>query len=325
MSGISWNAIRAGEKLAEAENIHISNAITPDGGDIRVISKSEIFEYIKKRPLNSHKGVFGRLVIIAGSDCFPGAAQIATIAALRSGVGLVRVFSTEKACMALSVSAKEATLFPCPADENGFIRADGRVINGLREALGSASAVLIGCGLGVTEDTLEILETVIENAICPIIIDADGINLVSRRIELLRKAEKEVILTPHPAELSRLAGKSIPETIENRYEYAKLIHEHTGAMVVSKSCATVVVSGEGCYLLTFGNDGLAKGGSGDLQAGLTASFAAQGLSPIKAAVLGSGILGLGCEEVSRRLSKTGMLAGDILNYLPRLFKKYERA
>ncbi len=325
MTGISWKAIRAGEKLAETENIHISDAIKPDGGDIGIISKDEIFEHIKKRPLNSHKGVFGRLVIVAGSDCFPGAAQIATIAALRSGVGLVRVFSTEKACMALSISAKEATLFPCPADDNGFITADDRVTDGLRDALSSASAVLIGCGLGVTENTLKILETVIENAICPIIIDADGINLVSGRIELLRKAKKEVILTPHPAELSRLAGKSISETIENRYEYARQIHEQTGATVVSKSCATVVVSGEGCHLLTFGNDGLAKGGSGDLQAGLTASFAAQGISPAWAGILGSAMLGLGCEEVSRRLSRTGMLAGDILDYLPRLFKKYERA
>lgn len=325
MTGISWKAIRAGEKLAEAENIHISQAIKPDGGDIMPVAREDIFSLIKKRPLNSHKGVFGRLVIIAGSDRFPGAAQIATIAALRSGVGLVRVFSTEKACMALSISAKEATLFPCPADDNCFMVADNRVTNGLRDALSSASAVLIGCGLGATENTLKILETVIENAICPIIIDANGINLVSGRIELLRKAKKEVILTPHPAELSRLAGKTIPETIENRYECARQIHEQTGATVVSKSCATVVVSGEGCHLLTFGNDGLAKGGSGDLQAGLTASFAAQGLSPASSGILGSGILGIGCEEVSRRLSKTGMLAGDILYYLPRLFKKYERA
>ncbi len=325
MMGISWQALRAGEKLAEAENIHISKAIRPDGGDIRIIPKSEIFKYIKKRPLNSHKGVFGRLVIVAGSDCFPGAAQIAAIAALRSGVGLVKVFSTEKACLALSVSAKEATLFPCPSDENGFILADDRVINGLREALSSASAVLIGCGLGVTENTLKLVETVIENAICPIIIDADGINLVSGRIELLRKAKKEVILTPHPAELSRLAGKSVSETNDNRYEYAARVHSQTGATVVSKSCATIVVSDEGSYLLAFGNDGLSKGGSGDLQAGLTASFAAQGISPLGAAVLGSGLLGIGCERVSRRLSKTGMIAGDILNYLPRLFKKYERA
>ena len=325
MKSISWQALRDAEKQAESQNIHISKSIRPDGGDIRIISEREIFEHIKKRPLNSHKGVFGRLVIIAGSDCFPGAAQIATIAALRSGVGLVRVFSTEKACMALSVSAKEATLFPCPADDNGFIRADDSVVSGLCDALSSASAVLIGCGLGVTADTLKLLETVIENAICPIIIDADGINLVSGRIELLRKAKKEVILTPHPAELSRLAGKSIPETIENRYEYAKRIHAQTGATMVSKSCATVVVSQEGSYLLAFGNDGLAKGGSGDLQAGLTASFAAQGIPPEKSAVLGSAILGIGCERVSRKLSKTGMLAGDILNYLPRLFKKYERA
>ncbi len=325
MKSISWEAVRAGERLAQAENIHISKAIRPDGGEIRIIPKGEILGHIKKRPLNSHKGVFGRLVIIAGSDRFPGAAQIAAIAALRSGTGLVKVFSTEKACLALSVSAKEATLFPCPADDDGFIPANDTVINGLCEALGSASAVLIGCGLGVTENTYKILETVIENAICPVIIDADGINLVSGRIELLRKAKKDVILTPHPAELSRLAGKTVPETVENRYEYAKLIHRQTGATVVSKSCATIVVSEEGCYLLTAGNDGLAKGGSGDLQAGLTASFAAQELGPLNAAVLGSGMLGIGCEKVSRMLSKTGMTAGDILNYLPRLFKKYERA
>lgn len=325
MISISWGALRDGERLAEAENIHISQAISPDGGDIGIIPKSEIFGHIKKRPLNSHKGVFGRLVIVAGSDCFPGAAQIATIAALRSGAGLVRVFSTEKACMSLAVSAKEATLFPCPTDENGFIRADERVLCGLRSALGSASSVLIGCGLGVTPDTLKLLETVIENAICPIIIDADGINLVSGRIELLRKAKKEVILTPHPAELSRLAGRTLAETVENRYDYAKQVCAQTGATVVSKSCATIVVSGECSYLLTTGNDGLSKGGSGDLQAGLTASFASQGIAPLWAAVLGSGILGIGCEEVSNRLSKTGMLASDILDYLPRLFKKYERA
>lgn len=325
MKSISWQALRACERLAETENIHISRAIKPDGGDIEIISKNRILGNIKNRPLNSHKGMFGRLIIIGGSDCFPGAAQIAAIAALRSGVGLVRIFSTEKACIALSVSAKEATLFPCPADENGFIRADDRVIKGLLNALGSADAVLIGCGLGVTTDTFKLVETVIENAICPIIIDADGINLVSNSIELLRKAKKEVILTPHPAELSRLAKKSIPETIENRYDCARQIHLQTGAIVVSKSCATVVASHEGYYLLAFGNDGLAKGGSGDLQAGLTASFAAQGVQPEKSAVLGSAILGIACEKVSRRISKTGMLAGDILNYLPRLFKKYERA
>ena len=114
MTGISWKAIRAGEKLAEAENIHISQAIKPDGGDIMPVAREDIFSLIKKRPLNSHKGVFGRLVIIAGSDRFPGAAQIATIAALRSGVGLVRVFSTEESLHGSFNQRKGSNAFPLP-------------------------------------------------------------------------------------------------------------------------------------------------------------------------------------------------------------------
>lgn len=322
---ISPKALREAEIRAEKENIHISKAImgstSTDSGELEILTRRSVMFLVPKRPINSHKGSFGKLLIIAGSDRFPGAAQIAAIAALRSGAGLVKVISTVNACHALSVNAKEATLFPCPADENGFISGSDTVLKSINGQIGWADAVLIGCGLGVTDGTMSILETVIENANCPIIIDADGINLVSRRIELLRKAKEEVILTPHPAELARLGGISLKEAIENRFETAKRISGDYGAIVVAKGCATIAVSKYGHKLLTFGNDGLAKGGSGDLQAGLTASFAAQTMvSPWESAILGSGILGIACERVSKRLSKRGMLASDILDCLPKLFK-----
>lgn len=321
MKTISPEAIKEAEIRAKEKNIHISRALKPCKGDIEILSRRQVISLIPERPINSHKGSFGRLLIIAGSDCFPGAAQIAAIAALRCGVGLVKVVSTEKSCLAISYAAKEATLLPCPADDNGFISGSNEVLKRICEQIPWADAVLIGCGLGVTDGTLRILETVIENADCPIIIDADGINLVSRRIELLRKAKEESILTPHPAELSRLAGTTLKEAIENRYEISKRLSCDYGLTVVSKSCATLAVSPDCCKLLAFGNDGLAKGGSGDLQAGITASFAAQGFnSPREASILGSGILGIACEKVSKKLSRRGMVASDILDCLPKLFK-----
>lgn len=318
---ISPAALREAEITAAEQNVHISRVLKPCPGEIEIISRCEVMSLIHDRPINSHKGDFGRLLIIAGSDGLPGAAQIATLAALRSGIGLVRVVSTVNSCIALSVSAKEATLLPCPADENGFITASERVLEKICELIKWADGVLIGCGLGTSEGGMRILDTVIKNAACPIIIDADGINLVSRRIELLRKAKEETILTPHPAELSRLAGTTLKEAIENRYEISRRLACDYGLTVVSKSCATLAVSPRSCRLLAFGNDGLAKGGSGDLQAGLTASFLAQGYNtPLEAAIIGSGILGIACEKVSENISARGMLASDILEYLPKLFK-----
>lgn len=325
MKSISWNALRAAEIRAEANNRRISAEAQPDGGELEIITKRKAFQLVKKRPINSHKGCFGKLLCITGSDRFPGAAQISAIAALKSGVGLVNVFSTENCCRALSVSAKEATLIPCPCDGDGFILPDERAKRLLAEAASSASAILIGCGLGKSCGGSEAIGIAFENANCPIIIDADGINLVSDCIELLRKARTELILTPHPAELGRLTGVCTDEALNLRYPLAKKLSDDFGAVVAAKACATVIASPNGDFVSMFGNDGLAKGGSGDLLAGLIASFAAQGINPQDAAKLGTVLLGVSCEAVSKRLSKTGMTASDILNYLPRLFKKFERA
>ena len=322
---ISFEALRSAEIEASEKNVHISSVAKPDGGELNIITEQQAMSLVRRRPINAHKGTFGKLICVTGSERFPGAAQISSLAALRSGVGLVKVFSTPLSCHALAVNAKEATLFPCPADKHGFIYPDDDTLSELIRSVKTSSAVLIGCGLGTNDGSLMMLEAVLENAGCPIIIDADGINLVCRRIELLRKARTEVILTPHPAELGRLVGVSLDETVNNRYRLSKELSEQYGVTVVSKSCATVIVSNSGDCVLWFGNDGLSKGGSGDLLAGLISSFAAQGLTAQSSAILGCAMLGLGCEAASRELSKTGMLASDIINCLPKLFKKFERA
>lgn len=325
MKKISLEELRKAELTAELKNRHIRCVAKYSSVGIDVCRASEIKSLVKKRPINSHKGVFGKLLLIVGSDRYSGAAEISTLAALRSGVGLACCYTTKFCAQSVSISAKEATLIPCPADEFGFLLGDDNSINELKSALKSSTAVLIGCGLGKSDGTLRVLEAVIENANCPIIIDADGINLVSSRIELLRKARTKVVLTPHPAELSRLAGVDINTVLNERYKTAKSVSENTGATVVSKSCATLIVCNEGECISMYGNDGLAKGGSGDMLAGLIASFAAQGIEPYEASKLGAMVLGLCCEKVSKKLSKTGMTASDVLNYLPKLFKKIERA
>ena len=328
---ISFKALRDAEIYAQEHDVHIRSCIRPDGGELEIVTLQDAEKLVRKRPVNSHKGTFGRLLCIAGSDRFPGAAQLCTLAALRSGVGIVNLFSTEPACRAATINMPEATLTPLPSDESGYIAADERAMTALYDEIDKSTAVLIGCGMGKSDNALKILKAVILRAACPVIIDADGINLVSGCIQWFRKARTEstsgaeLIFTPHPAELARLAGVSTGEAIADRYRIAKRLSQELGAVVVAKSSATIAVSGSSGYVMMFGNDGLAKGGSGDMLAGLTASFAAQGLKVCDAARLSPVILGMACEEVSAELSTTGMLARDILSCLPKLFKKFERA
>ena len=314
------------ENIASTRDLHISRAIAPycgKCGEIEVLDLRKVIKLVKPRPENSHKGSFGRLVLIAGSDRFPGAAQMSALAALRSGAGLVSVITTRLAAGALAVSAKEATLLPLESDSDGFINPDGQEekIVGL---INSADALLIGPGLGTSSGCLKILEIALENAACPIILDADGINLVSTRIEFLRKAKTGLILPPHPAELARLTGAPLDDVLRDRLKYASRLCERFGCTVVSKSAGTLIISGKCAFLSVRGNNGLARGGSGDLLSGLISSFAAQGYSPIDAAVIGVTLQGLACEAVSKRLSRQGMLPSDIISSLPELFKKIER-
>ncbi len=321
---ISVNDFYAAEKRALEKDISIKKAIMPRGGEIEILNKSKVFKLVKMRSPNSHKGTFGRLVCIVGSDRYKGAAQIATLAALRSGAGLVQAVTTHSCSISLGAAVKEVMHLPLESGADGFIMASESTLQKTMEAISSADAVLVGCGLGNTPDTRKIVEFVIEKANCPIIIDADGINALSTCIELLRKAKTDIVLTPHPGELGRLCGVDTKEAMAKRYELSKKLCEEFGVTVVAKSAATVISTPDKAYLSLYGNDGLAKGGSGDLLAGLIASFLAQGYAPDVAAKLGVVVLGVGCETVSRKTSRTGMLVSDILNCLPSLFKKIER-
>ena len=325
MKTTSWENLRKAEIKAEKLNVPIRKALLPKGKGLEIVSRSYFAKNVIKRKYNSHKGSNGRLLIVAGSNKFIGALLFSTLTALRSGIGLVEVFSTQTVISTIAQNASEAIFNPCPENVNGQILATDKVLECLEEAVKKADAVLFGCGLGVCKDTEKLLETVVNTADCPIILDADGINLVLPCIELLRKARTDIILTPHPAELARLAGVSVAEVLEDRYEYAKKLSTEFSVTVMAKSAATLVVSKRNVLVTICGNDGLAKGGSGDMLAGLTASFTAQGKSPTEACALASVTLGIACEKATKRYSRTCVTASDIIDALPSLFKKFERA
>lgn len=284
-------------------------------------------DYIKKlipiRKATSHKGDFGKLINICGSRIYTGAAALSSLSALRSGVGICTVASPISVTSIIGGAVFEATYLPLEEDESGQITLSNYDI--LAENIKGASAVLIGCGLGISSDIKKLVEKIILNAECPLIIDADGINALLDRIDILKNTKASIILTPHPGELARLLNISTKEVLKERVRLASEFSEEYGVTLVSKGSGTVIATPDGrLYFSTAGNPGLSRGGSGDVLAGMIASFSAQGLSPEAAACAGVFLHGTTADIVADKMSVQGMLPSDIIKELPLVFKAIDR-
>ena len=273
------------------------------------------------RTSGAHKGTFGRLLNIAGSLSYSGAAVMSTRAALRSGTGLCTLAAPVSTVKALTGTLIENTFLPLPETPDGFINENAQ--NVLTEFLPKMTAVAIGSGLGNSENTRKLTEYIIRNVQCPIIIDADGINSISYNIDILRERKGETILTPHPLEFSRISGMSVKEIQRGRLEAARDFAEEYGVTVVLKGAYTVIASPVEIYVNTTGNAGLAKGGSGDTLTGIIGAMAAQGIPPFKAAVSGVYCHGLAADIAARELPREYMLAGDITAALREVYRPSE--
>lgn len=282
----------------------------------------EISVLFPGREMTGNKGTFGHVLCICGSRNMVGAATLSASAALRSGAGLVTVAFPECMYIPLATKLTETLLMPLEANMEGTLSA--KALPKLIESLDKYDAVLIGCGLGVNDDTIQVVSQVIANAKCPVIIDADGINIVSTDINMLRKAAVPVILTPHPGEMSRLIKVSVENIQSDRAAVAKNFADNFLVTLALKGANTIVATGGShrVYVNSTGNTGLSKGGSGDLLAGLVAGFVAQGMSPVdatSAAVYIHGYLG---ESVSESSSVRGMLPTDMLERLPEVMADF---
>ncbi|MCL2513409.1 MAG: NAD(P)H-hydrate dehydratase [Oscillospiraceae bacterium] len=281
-----------------------------------VATLNEVKNKLLPRKYDAHKGDFGHVLIVAGSYNMPGAAVLAANAAVECGAGLVTAAFPESAYPAIASKLTEPLLLPLPENAEGRISAEA--IKKLKPALEKADTVLMGCGMGLDEDTAKTTEFVIKNANGTLIIDADGINCAALNINILKEAKAGLILTPHPGEMARLTGLSIGEINGNRLYAAKDLAEKYGITLLLKGANTVIAGENRIFVNPTGNPGLSRGGSGDLLAGIIAAFAANGLPPTEAAASAAFIHGLAADRVAGRHSQLACTPSRILNEIHNL-------
>jgi NAD(P)H-hydrate epimerase len=280
------------------------------------IDFDRVLQVLPPRPVNSHKGSFGRLLNISGSSRYRGAAVLSCLGVLRAGAGLCVLASVPDACNAAAAGLPEAIFCTLPACEKGFIDSQ-KAIPLLQEEIPRASAVLLGCGLGNSQHTVDLLQFVLENTNCkeaaiPVVVDADGLNALAKNLHLLKNTHAKIILTPHPGEMSRLCGVSTSDIAGDREGFAMRFAKEYRVTLALKGHGTIVADADGSLLLNpTGGPGLAKGGSGDVLAGIIAAFAAQGISPVDACACGVYLHGLAADKTAARLGQYAMLASEI--------------
>lgn len=259
------------------------------------------------RPANSHKGLFGRVLVVGGSDDMLGAPVLAGAAALRMGSGLVQVAMPRSVLgLALSITPELIGL--------GLTKAARSRV--LRQAAEKADAIAIGPGMGTGDLAAGWLSDLIQLD-RPLVIDADALNLLARRRNWPRRFNARAILTPHPGEMRRLAplfGRdAVPDDEAGRIDLAVACASASGQVIVLKGAATVVSDGKQVYVNTTGDSSLAKGGTGDVLAGMIASLAGQGMGNFDAAVLAVYLHGRAGELAGVRLGRRSVLARDVVD------------
>jgi hydroxyethylthiazole kinase-like uncharacterized protein yjeF len=274
------------------------------------------------RPFASHKGDFGHLLVLAGSEGKTGAAAMSSEAALRAGAGLVTLGIPASLNDILEVKLTEAMTLPLP--EAAEARALGQgALRPIKEFLGRKSTLAIGPGLGTYPETRELVCKLVHDLPQPMVIDADGINNLAADTTCLEGAAGPRILTPHPGEMARLVGLSVPDVQVRRLDLARETAAKFGVTLVLKGAQTVVAAPDGrASLNSTGNPALASGGTGDVLTGLIGGFLAQGLAPWDAARLGVYLHGLAADYFVAHYGPRGLIAGDLLRVLPEVLNQF---
>lgn len=278
-----------------------------------ILDHKTVLNILPDRDKEAHKGDFGKLLLLCGSRGFTGAAALAASGALRSGAGLVFLGVPEAIYAIEAVKLDEPVVFPLP-DCDGKLCADA--IPGILARLPQMDAVVLGCGLGQSEGTFRVVKAVLEHAECPVVLDADGINLIAPHKDILRGRTSPTIVTPHAGEFARLGG----DLTRGREGAAEEMARDLGCILLLKGHRTVITDGVTTYINPTGNPGMAVGGSGDVLAGIIGSFVGQGLDPLEAAACGAWVHGAAGDLCAREIGQYGMLPTDMLHVLPRLLK-----
>lgn len=279
---------------------------------MRYFDEADLKHLLPRRRRDSHKGDYGRILLLCGSRGYTGAAALAARGALRCGAGLVYLGVPESIYAIEAVKLDEAVVLPMP-DENGMLSADA--CGQLQPLLSRMDAVLFGCGSGIGSGTETVLRFLLQNASCPLVLDADGITLVSRHKDELRGRTSPTILTPHDGEFARLEPKAA-----DRVTQTEDLARDLGCVIVRKGHRSLICGEGESFENRTGNPGMATGGSGDVLAGIITSLLGQKLSPMDAASAGVWLHGRAGDLCADRLGEYGLLPGDLVEELPRLLK-----
>lgn len=277
------------------------------------LDQVDIERMLPTRNKDSHKGNYGKLLLLCGSRGYTGAAALAAMGALRTGAGLVYLGVPESVYGIIATKLLEPVVFPLP-DTDGTTNASSIVE--LSRLISKIDAVLIGPGLGQSEGPSQILRWLLENFEGPVVVDADGINLMKPHMDVLRSRTSPTILTPHAGEFSRMGGNLDIGRVDSAVEMAS----ETGSIIVLKGNETVITDGETVYVNPTGNPGMAVGGSGDVLAGIIVSLLGQDIAPLEAAAGGAWLHGAAGDICAKKIGQYGMLPSDMLEVLPRLLK-----
>lgn len=281
--------------------------------NFKTLTCADVASLLPDRNIEAHKGDFGRILLLCGSRGYTGAAALSAMGALRSGAGLVYLAVPENIYEIEAAKLLEPIVLPLP-DHNGMLSADA--IGPVSELLPKMDAVLIGPGIGISEATEQLVVWVLQNYDGPVVVDADGINVLKSHRNVLRGRNGVTVLTPHNGEFARIGGLIGGD----RGEAAVVLAKELRTIVVLKGHNTIITDGFSGYINATGNPGMAVGGSGDVLAGMITALIGQGITPIKAAAVAVWVHGAAGDICAQEIGQYGMLPSDMLNVLPRLLK-----
>lgn len=330
---ISFSTLKNGHLIQPSQSFCGQVVVVPIGIDANLIFEQEStlevteFDEVKsmlpsRNPV-SNKGNYGRLLCVCGSEGMAGAAVMSAKAAVRCGAGIVNVALPRSIYGIVASHTAEPVFTLLDTCQNEELTPDSK--EAFLAALSHASACLIGCGLGRSRAAASVLNELLSDSGVPLIIDADGINILARNINRLGTVGVPVVLTPHPGEMARLLNTTVQDVQAHRLEYARRFAAEHNVILVLKGAGTIIAEPNGMtHLNMTGNAGMAKGGSGDVLAGMIASFIAQGIEPAKAATGAVYLHGLAGDRCAEQFSQAAMLPTDMIEMLPKLFLEIER-
>lgn len=273
------------------------------------------------RASDGHKGTFGKVIIVGGSVGMSGSVCLASVAALRSGSGLVTA-AVPQSIQAI-VAGYEPSVMTIGLKDNAETGLHGQPHETIDRLVEGRDAIGVGPGLGRSSEAADLLSDLLIKSTCPVIVDADGLNIAAEKQLLMREREFECVVTPHPGEFARLTGRTIPQIEAHRAEFAQEFAREHRLIVALKGPGTIVTDGTRIYCNATGNSGMGTGGSGDVLTGIVASLLGQGLPAFEATALAVYAHGLAGDIAAERFTQRGMIASDLLTCLPEAWRRLE--